>query len=216
MRRRHRSRWIASSRLNSQSPGCYSVDRTGDATRPTSIQTICARLRAGSATVGDGNHWPKHWPDAAPAVHCCRNALKSLVGPGGMPQHSNINGLRLQTFVSARIGTKGVLGAVTNRSLIAPAPTVGGAKHHDFARRQIAGESKPQQKSRKSSGPHALPCTLTAATTARAISRSSRRKPRSGPRTPRLFDLLGRPLSGVSGRSARNEQPVSPFQGGDP
>ena len=92
------------------------------------------------------------------------------MGPGGLPRDSNINGLRLQTFVSARIGTKGVLGAVTNRSLIAPASTVGGAKHHDFARRQIVGESKPQQKSRKSSGPHALPCTLTAATTARAIS----------------------------------------------
>jgi hypothetical protein len=53
----------------------------------------CARLRAGSATVGDSNHWPKHWPDAAPAVHRRRNALKSLVGPGVVAQPCENNHL---------------------------------------------------------------------------------------------------------------------------
>lgn len=37
-----------------------------------------------------------------------------MVGPGGMPRQSNINGLLLQTSVLARIEPKSVFGAVTN------------------------------------------------------------------------------------------------------
>jgi hypothetical protein len=34
--------------------------------------------------VGVGNHWPKHWPDIAPAMQLHPNVLKILVGPGGL------------------------------------------------------------------------------------------------------------------------------------
>jgi hypothetical protein len=43
-----------------------------------------------------------------------------VVGPGGMPQQSNFNGLHLQTRGSARIEPKGHFGAVTNRTLASP------------------------------------------------------------------------------------------------
>jgi hypothetical protein len=47
-------------------------------------------------------------------VSVIRDWGNCLVGPGGMPRQSNINGLLLQTSVLTRIEPKGVFGAVTN------------------------------------------------------------------------------------------------------
>ena len=95
----------------------------------TTIQIICARLRAGSVTVGDGNHWPKHWPDAAPAVHRRRNALKSLVGPGVVSRVRQFNNLRCQTSLTVITGAKGIfLDCQTKQSsLFLRKQTFGGA-----------------------------------------------------------------------------------------
>src|SRR5450759_5472840 len=52
--------------------------------------------------------WSYRWSNNTSAVHCLRNILKLLVGPGEVPRRSDFNHLQCQTSLTALTGAKGV------------------------------------------------------------------------------------------------------------
>src|SRR5450759_2023537 len=52
--------------------------------------------------------WSYRWSNNTSAVHCLRNILKLLVGPGEVPRRSDFNHLQCQTSLTALTGAKGI------------------------------------------------------------------------------------------------------------